>query len=69
MKGWDFSDEWNETLPPELPYYGHISCSLCIPDGMKFVSITVEVEGKIVTRNGFSIGRLLILSKWEPLRL
>jgi hypothetical protein len=63
MKGWDFSDGWKETLSPELPYYGHISCALCIPDGMKFVSITVEVEGKVLTRNGFSIGNLLILFK------
>jgi hypothetical protein len=57
----DFSDEWTDTLQPELPYTAHISCALCIPDGMKFVTITVEVEDIIVTRNGFAIDHLLIL--------
>jgi len=59
----DFSDEWDEIIPPELPHTVHISCSPCIPGGIKFVSITVEVEDKIITRNGFSINNLLILFK------
>jgi len=59
----DFSYEWDETIPPESSYTIHISCSPCRPGGIKFVSITVEVEGKIVTRNGFSINNLLILFK------
>ncbi len=61
MNDWDFSDKWNDTLPPELPYTAHISCAPCIPDGIKFVSITIEVEDTIVTRKGLSIGRLVIL--------
>jgi hypothetical protein len=58
-----FSDEWNDTLPSELPYTAHIGCSLCILEGLKLVSITVEVEDIKITRNGFSIGNLLILFK------
>lgn len=57
----DGTYELNYTVQPELPCYAHISPVICYPDGIKFISITVEAEGTMVSRNGFSIRNLVIL--------
>jgi hypothetical protein len=53
--------EFNITVPPDMPYFHHISPVICYPDGVKFFSITVESEDKSVTRSGLSIRNFIIL--------
>ncbi len=48
---------------PEEQFTVFIMPIVCRPDGIKFISITAEVEDTIVTRSGLSINRLVIFSK------
>lgn len=59
----DFSDAWKEIVPAEETSRVQISTFVCAPDGIKFISLTVEAGNKIVTRTGFSIRRLIMFFK------
>lgn len=57
----DTTDKFKETIPPDLPVSLNIGLVPCYPDGIKFVSITVEAENTKVSRTGFSIRNFIIL--------
>jgi len=54
---WDFTREWNITVPPEIPWQVRHSTGM---KGIKHISITTEAEGTIASRSGISIGKIMI---------
>ena len=59
----DTTDKFKETIPPDLPVSLNVGLVPCYPDGIKYVSITVEAENIKVSRTGFSIRNFVILFK------
>jgi len=59
----DTTSIFNYTLIPDLPVSYHHGLIPCYPDGIKFVSIIVEAENKIISRKGFSIRNFIIFFK------
>ena len=56
-KNWNWTHEWNNTIPSENPWEIRISTQIV---GIKYITITASVEGTVVTRSGISIGRIMI---------
>ena len=61
--GLDINSKFNYTISPDIPVSYNVGLVPCYPDGIKFVSITVEAEGITVTRSGLSIRNFVILFK------
>jgi hypothetical protein len=57
---WDFTHEWNITVPPERPWQVRHSTGM---KGIKHISITTEAEGTIASRSGISIGKIMIFNE------
>ncbi len=51
----------NFNVYPESQFTVYINPIVRRPDGIKFITITAEIEDTIVTRSGLSINRLVIL--------
>ncbi len=59
----DTTSKFNYTIPPDIPMTYNVGLVPCYPDGIKFVSITVEAENTKASRKGFSIRNFVILFK------
>jgi len=57
----DTNSKFNYTVSPDLPVYYHVGLVPCYPDGIKLITFTAEVEGKVFTRNGISIRNFVFL--------